>query len=109
MGGRDRIRHALHAQRAVLGYCDVVWDKKTIDVKEEMAGSFSVTIRCSFVGGDHQWVVTELYAQRLCFERSSMGRVRGCGRVGSLAFHSVPSGVLSLTIRNHWFLGKRDH
>lgn len=67
-------------QRAVLGYCDVVWDKKTIDVKEEMAGSFSVTIRCSFVGGDHQWVVTELYAQRLCFERSSMGRVRGCGR-----------------------------
>ena len=67
-------------QRAVLGYCDVVWDKKTIDVKEEMAGSFSVTIRCSFVGGDHQWVVTELYAQRLCFERSSMGRVRGGGR-----------------------------
>lgn len=47
----------------MLGYCDVVWDKKTIDVKEEMAGSFSVTIRCSFVGGDHQWVVTELYAK----------------------------------------------
>ena len=69
-------------------------------------GSFSVTIRCSFVGWDHQWVVTE---QRLCFERSSMGRVRGCGRLGSLAFYSVPSGVLSLTIRNHWFLGKRDH
>lgn len=52
-------------QRAVLGYCDVVWDKKTIDVKEEMAGSFSVTIRCSFVGGDHQWVVTELYGPKI--------------------------------------------
>lgn len=38
-----------------------------------------------------------------------MGRVRGCGRVGSLAFsfRSVRGGVLSLTIRNHWFLGKR--
>ena len=57
-------------QRAVLGYCDVVWDKKIIDVKEEMAGSFSFTIRCSFVGGDGL-----SQAQRLCFERSSMGRV----------------------------------
>ena len=37
----------------------MLWDKKTVDVKEEMAGSFSVTIRCSFVGGDHLWVVTE--------------------------------------------------
>lgn len=54
-------------QRAVLGYCDVVWDKKTIDVEEGMAGSpnsvlnlmilprlmllyfgFSFTNRCSF-------------------------------------------------------------
>jgi hypothetical protein len=43
----------------------MLWDKKTIDVKEEMAGSFSATIRCSFVGGDHQWVVTELYGPKI--------------------------------------------
>ena len=45
--------------------CSLLWDKKTIDVKEEMAGLFSVTIRCSFVGGDHQWVVTELYGPKI--------------------------------------------
>lgn len=33
-GGRDRIRHALHAE----GSAGVVWEKKTIDVKEEMQG-----------------------------------------------------------------------
>lgn len=70
-----------------------------------MAGSFSVTIRCSFVGGDG--LSQSCTAQRLCFERSSMGRVRGGGKF-SLSFRSVRgSFVSSMPIRNHWFLGKR--